>query len=369
MVRYCGVVALLCAGAMVGSAGAAEREGRAYRMGFTPFPHDATVEAMGEMRAFVKGNGDLLCVHLEGVPWAEAASGAAFHPKMMEEWKGKLAARPEGGEIYLALTPIDQGRRGLAAQRSEKEGMVLPKEFAGKSFDDPLVKRAYLAYCRRAVEYFRPTYLAIGIEANELFHHARGDWQKYAALHRYVYGELKKEWPGMLVFASVTLHNLLNEGWRDRKEMLAAFGELMDVNDVVAVSFYPFLAGLSGKVEESLGLLEREFDRYGKPYAFAESGQIAERLVVPSMKLTIEGSEAGQAEFVGKVLGFAQRKRARFVVAFLYRDYDAMWERIKGFSPEAFVVWRDCGLLDEKGRKRRAYGVWREAFETRYRGR
>jgi len=29
-----------------------------------------------------------------------------------------------------------------------------------------------------------------------------------------------------------------------------------------------------------------------------------------------------------------------------------LWEKIKGSAPEAFMAWRDCGLIDEDGRRR-----------------
>jgi hypothetical protein len=59
------------------------------------------------------------------------------------------------------------------------------------------------------------------------------------------------------------------------------------------------------------------------------------------------------------LLGFAQKHKARFVISFIHRDYDALWENIKGTAPEAFMAWRDCGLLGEKGKPRPAYHVWR----------
>jgi hypothetical protein len=53
------------------------------------------------------------------------------------------------------------------------------------------------------------------------------------------------------------------------------------------------------------------------------------------------------------------------VISFLHRDYDALWEKIKRSSPEAFMVWRDCGLLDQDGKARPAYTVWKRYFEVR----
>jgi len=56
------------------------------------------------------------------------------------------------------------------------------------------------------------------------------------------------------------------------------------------------------------------------------------------------------------------------VISFLHRDYNALWEKIKRSSPEAFMVWRDCGLLDQDpqdGKARPAYTVWKRYFEFR----
>jgi hypothetical protein len=50
------------------------------------------------------------------------------------------------------------------------------------------------------------------------------------------------------------------------------------------------------------------------------------------------------------------------VVLFVHQDYDALWEKIKASAPELFMAWRDCGLLDEMGRERPSYQVWREYF-------
>jgi hypothetical protein len=55
------------------------------------------------------------------------------------------------------------------------------------------------------------------------------------------------------------------------------------------------------------------------------------------------------------------------VIAFLYQDYDALWEKIKvGMSGDWAAAWRDCGLVDGAGTKRPAYEVWRKYFGAKY---
>ena len=62
----------------------------------------------------------------------------------------------------------------------------LPAELNGKNYDDPLVMKAYLAYCRRAIEFFKPDYLAIGIEVNEIHNLGPKAWDAYVTLHKHI---------------------------------------------------------------------------------------------------------------------------------------------------------------------------------------
>jgi hypothetical protein len=256
---------------------------------------------------------------------------------------------PPGAKVYLAVSP---GRGEL--KLAEKGTSPLPPELRGKSYDDPLVQKAYLNYCRRSIEFFKPDYLAIGIEVNEIFGAGRDKWRAYAALHRHVYRELKKAHPNLPIFASYTLHNLI----KARGEMLKASQELMPFNDIVAISFYPFF--ITETPEAAFQWLLESFDQFRKPYAVVETNEAAERLEFPKSKFVLNGTPETQAIYVRTLLALAERRRFRFVVLFIHRDYDALWDTIKVTAPELFIAWRDCGLIDEQGRSRPAYAVWRD---------
>jgi uncharacterized protein (TIGR03067 family) len=325
---------------------------RSFRMGFTGFVHDITPEAVTASRRFVRENGDILAHHIEGVPWAEALGGQPFPRAILEEWEGKKSATPQKGKVYLAISP---GRGDLKA--ADKAGPI-PAGLKGRPYDDPLVMKTYLSYCRRAVDFFRPDYLAIGIETNEIHNAGARIWQAYVALHRHVYTELKKDHPALLVFASWTLHNM----FKVRGAMLSSWKELAPHNDMVAVSYYPFFLPDRDRLA-ALDWMTAEFDALRKPYAIVETNDAAERLPLPAAKVVIEGTPEKQAAYYRTLLGLAQQRRFAFVVSFIHQDYDALWERIKSASPELFMAWRDCGLLDEKGTPRLAYQVWKAYFE------
>ena len=357
--------ALVCVVCAAQAQDAAEQ--RRFLMGFTPFPYDMTLEAVAGVEEFLRANGDIIAIHFEGVPWAEARSGEAFHPKIIEEWERQLRARPPGGKVYVAVSPLDLARAGLATYRAQEEGLPLPEPFAGKAFDDDAVVSAYLSYCRRAIESLKPDYLAIGVEVNELYHNGFGHWDAYTRLHRQVYEALKQDHPDLPIFVTFTLHNMRNAGWADRAEMLSAFRELMPYNDVVAISFYPFMAQLSGDVVDCLEWVVETFGEFGKPYAITECGEPAETLVLEEAGITIPSGEADQSRVVSEVLAFANAHDFEFLIWYLSRDYDALWERIRAGAPEFFKAWKDCGLLAGDGESRPAREVWDEYFSTPYR--
>ena len=78
--------AALCAHAGEQDATAVPETGksRPFRMGFTAFPHDFTLEAVEQTRQFVRDNADLIAHHIEGVPWAEALRECAVSERGAE---------------------------------------------------------------------------------------------------------------------------------------------------------------------------------------------------------------------------------------------------------------------------------------------
>ncbi|MDP8244934.1 MAG: glycosyl hydrolase 53 family protein [Candidatus Hinthialibacter antarcticus] len=330
-------------------------ESRSFYMGFTPFPSDITIDAVVAAQQFAVQHGDLISHHLEqGVPWTEALSNQPYHEKLINEWNSRVEYS-KGKKIFLSLNALNDGRNGLAMYRGEKDNMPLPEAFVGKALNDPDVKTAYLNFCRRAIETFKPDYFAIGIEVNELIHNAPDQWPAYKELYLFIYQELKAAYPDLPLMATVSLHNLTNKGWKDLEFQQKEIKELLESIDILGISFYPFMAGYNERPVEQLQWL-REFT--DKPIAISETGYLAETLTLDSYNLKIPGSQAKQLAYIETLLDAAQNDDYLFVVQFLTRDYDALWNSIQSFAPEAFKVWRDTGMEDERGVPRPALQVW-----------
>ena len=333
---------------------------RSFRMGFTGFPHDITLPAVAEARKFCRTHGDIIAHHMEGVPWTECANRQTLSEKLQNEWRGKKEATAEEGLVYVAISP---GRGDL---KIADHCLPLDEKLKGKSYDDPLVIDAYLEYCRRAIAFFEPDYLAIGIEMNDVYKNAGPEvWGNYVELHSHVYKALKKDYPDLPIFASLTLHNLLNANESKREEYVNAFRQILPHCDLIAVSYYPFIQGGTTEIKPALEWLTKTFDKEGKPYAFVETGEAAEKMKLGDFGVTIRGTPDKQYAYIIELLYFAQTHDTEFVIWFIHRDYDAMWDKIKAHVPEAHGAWRDSGLMDENGEQRPAMLAWEKYFQTK----
>jgi hypothetical protein len=337
-------------------------DSRCFYMGLTPFPWDFSIQAVVDTNQGIARHGDIISHHLEqGVPWSEALAGEPFHPTMMEDWNGRKAMA-EGKKIFLSLTPLNEGRNGKDLYRGEKDDMPLPPAFENLALNHPDVQTAYLNYCLRAITHFSPDYLAITIEANELFHNAPQLWPDFIELYQNTYTGIKAQYPDLPVCGTISLHNLTNPGWTDREEQQKQITDFLAYNDFAGISYYPFMAGQSERPLETFDWLRSFTD---KPIAITETGYPAETIELPTYQVTITGNTGLQDTYIHTLLERANQDGYIFVIHYLYRDYDALWEKIKGFSPEAFVVWKDCGFLDGQGRPRPAFDTWKAYLKAR----
>lgn len=351
--RLLAVAVVLCMGTQAQAANT-----RPFLMGFTPWPWDTEWAALQDTYNFINANADIISHHIEeGVPWTEALADTAFHPQMMQGWTLRRDLTGPGLKVFLSLSPIDQMRTGLARYRGEAPQMPLPAEFANARFNDPKVKKAYLAYVRRAIDFFRPDYLAIAIEANELLDNAPQSWPDFVELHVETYRALKQSHPGLPVFFTTSVHNVINPERGNPAATWSKVQQLWRHSDIAAASFYPFLQHPLDLANPFVALDELRRRAGGKPIAITEAGYPAKQPAVETLRNLPASPEIQMNVYYG-LLGRAASERYTFVIVWAHRDYDALWNRLQGEFPEWGSLWRDVGILDGEGSARPSRDVW-----------
>jgi hypothetical protein len=322
----------------------------------TPLAYAVTEESKDAIYDVLDDHVDAVCHHFDGgVPWPEALAGSPYHENVLADIERRLTRTAPDKKIYLALTPIVTLRDGLADYWAEDSNRPRPGEWAGRDFDSPEVIQAYTNHCRYMIDRFDPDYVAYGIEVNLLKKLNPAAFEKYLTLVRQVYPVLRKEYPELPLFLSLHVDTFRE----DPETQGAAIAQLLPYTDYIAVSTYPFTrhadpADIPADWFSQLADLAPE-----KPFAVAETGFIAERLVIDAMGVDIPGTAEWQNEYLEFLTSECQRLDARFAVWFVPRDYDELWEFWEPFDPPQWIkLWKDTGLLDGAGDPRPSLGTW-----------
>jgi len=348
------------ASAANGSSGphANEPDSRPFFMGFTPFHFSWVEERISETYDMIYAHSDMLAYHFdEGVPWPEALGNTAYHANVEKELKYRKSQIPVGGRVYVATTPINFERKGLADYWEEKEQLKRPGEWQDRKLDDPEVIQAYINYCERLIDTFDPAYFVYGVEVNLLAANDPEAYRRFQTLAAAVYPALKKKYPDLPIALSFYLH--APDRMQETREQVKP---LLPYTDLYAVSTYPYMAYEADgfpvdKIPENWLRQTREIAP-GKPFAIAENGYIAEDMKVFGKKMP--GSADAQKRYTQRMLREAHELNAQFVVWFVIADYDDLWGVLKWvvmFNP-LMRAWKDTGLYDGDLEPRPALQVW-----------
>jgi hypothetical protein len=342
---------------------------RSFYMGFTPFPYEKSVEAVNYTYSKLETDGDIINHHFDnGVPWIEALNGQPFHQNIIDDWDFRKSKTSAKHKIYVSVTPINFSRDGLAAYRGEADNMALPAPWSTYPFNHINVETAYLNYCKRMIDFFQPDYFNMAIEANLLYVNNSTRWSEYLHLHRFIYTELKLAYPELTVFTSVSGAYLLPgflDGNDHSQQRLAALQVLQD-SDLYGISFYPYLSKYLGQTYPTT-TLEELFSISPKPVAIAETGFTAQTFTIDvgNGPVTVNSDPTKQEWYIKDLLYSSDRIKAVFVIQFVIRDYDQLWEQI-GSPTDINIAWRDTGLYDESGNPRPALSAWRDYLSRKY---
>lgn len=338
-----------------------DEDTRSFHLGFTPFPYAISLEAVLFTYRTIAEDADLIVHHFDsGVPWPEALAGEPYQDHLRNEWTTRRNQVPDDHKLLVTVTPISISRDSLAPYWGDGEDLPLPPPFDGYSFDHPDVIQAYHNHCLEVIDFFEPDYFLMGIEVNLLMKLRPDLWDAYVTLHRSVYNALKQAHPDLPIMVSMTGMDLL-EGYTDsnKADQAQAWDDIIDYTDIVGISLYPYMSSymthrLPLQVFDELAALT------DKPIAIAETGYPAQSFhVAMGVDLQFDSDQRKQAGYIDLLLEKAQEHGFLFVVNFVLRDYDALWEAIGG-REDLTILWRDTGLYDEDGNERQALTLWRE---------
>lgn len=348
---------------------------RPFYLGLTPFPYDiSSIEAIEYVYEKIATDADMICHHFDnGIPWDEAlasADHATYPTKVKDDWSFRQSHIPAGHRLYVAITPINSMRDGLAPIWNETgDNQPLAAPWSGYAFNHADVKAAYLNYCRSVIDYFNPDYIAIGVEVNLVKHLIPAQWDAYVELQSGTYATLKGEYPALPMFVSLTGIDLV-EGYSgaSHADQMDALADIMPYTDYYAISLHPFFAEIPGATIPD-DMFEKIFastlNSDSKPVCITETSFPAEELTMTDYDpdIILAGTPERQRYYFSILLNAAKKHDLLFVVNFLVRDYDVLWSTAApgGLgSPENILkAWRDTGFYDEDGGARPVLHPWK----------
>lgn len=347
----------------------AQDETRAFALGFTPFPYEISFDAVLYTYETLAQNADLISHHFDnGVPWVEALAGDGYSQHVRDDWNLRLSQTRPDDLVLVAVTPIRFDRSGLASYCGDGDDMPLPPPWDSYSFDHPDVVEAFYNYSEDIIAYFDPDFFNMGIEVNLLMKIAPTQWDAYLTLHREVYARLKEAHPNLPVFVSVTGIDLL-PGYTDADAtaQARALADILPYTDLLGLSMYPYMTRyMTNEIPQDM------FDRLAAltnlPLAITETGYPAQSFGINAengIQLEFDSTPEKQAAYIDLMLNEAQEHHMRFVINFVLRDYDALWQQLGG-REDLTIAWRDTGLIAEDSIERPALAIWREWLARDY---
>ena len=337
---------------------------RAFDMGFTTWPYDATATAVNFVYTEISARGDFVAHHLDGgVPWQAALDGTAYDPAVEAEIQTRLDNTPANQRMYLAISPFNPNRDGLADNWGAGTNERLLAPWDTRDFDSPEVIAAYTNFARDMITRFQPTYFNLGIEASELLVNDLTRFNRYVTFATDVANSLRADFPDLRLMISVALKS--PDSVR-AQTIEANIGPLIDLVDVVGISVYPYVFFDHADKGDPFNLPSNWFSQIrnianGKPIAVAETAWIAERLEIPVFGVDVMASAQDQADYMMELFAEAQALDAEFIVWWTLVDFDALWNAALGQDPVA-RIWRDTGLFDESLNSRPALDAWQQQF-------
>jgi hypothetical protein len=335
-------------------------ETRSFYMGVTPWPADFTEQEVNNSYDFINNHCDIVSHHFDdGIPYEEAFANLPMPLRFQQEVQTRKTKTAAGKKVFLSVSALNLNRKEKADYYSNTVVTDSIKNYWKQlPVNHTKIVTAYVNYISRLIDEFMPVYVNYGVESNNgLWNPA--EFALYKDFVSKVYSQLKIKYPGIPFFISFIVD-----------ETTAGYNyasQLIPYSDFVGLSAYPYVVVSSSATgnTDPKNFPANFFTKFinlapSKPLAFAETGYIAENLVIPSFSLNKQGNEAWQKDYLEMICKLCNERKAKLLIWFCHKDYDAGDNTLRslGLYQDLFGLWEDIGLKDETGRERPAYQSW-----------
>ncbi len=336
------------------------QETRSFYMGVTPWPADFTIDEVNNSYAFINNHCDIVSHHFDdGIPYEEAFQQQAMPVAFQQEVQTRKSKTAIGKKIFLSISALNLTRKEKADYYRETTVSDSLKNFWGKlPVNDPKIITAYVNYVSWLIDQFNPVYVNYGVESNVSLWNA-ASFNLYKDFLGKVYPLLKAKYPAIPFFISFIVDES-NDGFTNA-------AQLLPYTDFIGLSAYPYItvsSSANGNTDPKLFPINY-FEKFinlapSKPLAIAETGYIAEDLLIPSFNLNKQGNEYWQKDYLEKICQLCNKNNAVLLIWFCQKDYDAgsNYLRSQALYQDLFGLWEDTGLVSEAGKERPAYQSW-----------
>jgi len=337
-------------------------ENRSFFLGFTPWPYDATIEAVNTTYEKVQQNGDIINHHImQGIPWQSAFDDSAYPANVEDEINSRLSQTVAGKTILIELGSLNGLRTGLADNWGVNGEEPRTAPWDSRDFDSPEVITAYSNFALDLISRFNPEYFNYGTEASELILSDINEFNKFKIFAQQVYANIKAQYPNVKLLISVALKSPSSN---EASLLQQHIPELLDYVDVIGVSVYPYIFFNHSNKGDPANLPSDWLTQItqiapGKPVAITETGWIAENLVINNFSVNVSSNETFQKNYVTRLLQESNNINAEFVIWWSLIDYQALWEGILN-QDDLAAIWRDIGLYNEQVLPRPGLSIWQQ---------
>jgi hypothetical protein len=328
---------------------------RAFNMGFTTWPYARTVQAVDDTYQFLSENTDIYAEHIDHfIPWNAWLNNTALPTDFVNNIQSKANRKIPGKKLLLSIGLLNSSRDDLM----EDYDGTIP---AYTHLNDTHIADAYYKHVHYLVNALQPDKLVIAIEVNKLLLVNPTKWNEYKLLIANVKSRIKHDYPNLPVSESIMLHVLLDAQQHNLNAYINDIFDYTNQLDFTSVSFYPFSNNLHTATD-----YQHAFDflhqKTTNTIAFVETGNISKRLIIPSMQVDIQGSEAEQQLYLEQLCINAQEHNYDFIIWWTHRDYTALWQTFPPEVKDLASTWLSTGIVRDNGTYRPAYNSWQTAL-------